>query len=90
MEGSSERDNEPSGLAAQLEASPEGLSCMDLFIYLVVNRSVKQSLRPWGSVAMTTQHPLSAKIGTNFADKRRPLGIVRSRTKATEFSGFFS
>jgi hypothetical protein len=26
--------------------------------------------------------PLPAKVGTNFADRRRP----RSRTKATEFS----
>jgi hypothetical protein len=30
-------------------------------------------------------NPLAAKVGTNFADKRRSLvGIVRSRTKATE------
>jgi hypothetical protein len=29
--------------------------------------------------------PLSAKVGTSFADKRRSLGTVRSRTKATEF-----
>jgi hypothetical protein len=35
---------------------------------------------------LTTQHPPSAKVGTNFADNRRSLGgIVRSRTKATEF-----
>jgi hypothetical protein len=31
--------------------------------------------------------PLSAKFGTNFADKRRSLGrLVRSRTQVTEFS----
>jgi hypothetical protein len=29
-------------------------------------------------------HPLSAKVGTNFADKRRLVGIVCLWTKATE------
>jgi hypothetical protein len=32
------------------------------------------------------RHPLSAKVGTNFTDKQLLVGIVRSRTKATEFS----
>jgi hypothetical protein len=32
---------------------------------------------------------LSAKVGTNFADKRRSVVIVRSRTKATEFFYYY-
>jgi hypothetical protein len=40
-----------------------------------------------GSVALTAQHPLSAKVGTTSATSGgRSVGIVCSRTKATDFS----
>jgi hypothetical protein len=38
------------------------------------------------NMALTTWHPPSAKVGTNFADMCRSAGIVRSRMQATEFS----
>jgi hypothetical protein len=35
-------------------------------------------MQPWGLVVLTTQQHVSAKFGSNFADKRQSLGRYRS------------
>jgi hypothetical protein len=46
---------------------------------------LNREMRPEGSVTLTTWYLLSAQVGNHFTDKRRSVGIVRSRTRTMEF-----
>jgi hypothetical protein len=52
---------------------------------LLFTRSRKARIRPYGSVTLTTWHPLALTSPTSGGCS---VGIVRSRTQATEFSYF--
>jgi hypothetical protein len=60
--------------------------CMYICLYLCMYRSIKLKTRPWGSVVLATQRLPPQKLAlTSPTSYGRSVGILHSRSKATEF-----
>jgi hypothetical protein len=62
--------------SSSIATSLQSISSRKLLLTVHVHscRSKKTTIQPWGTVVLTTRHHLSAKVTTNFSDKRRQFG----------------